>query len=285
MVSHKKYKNYLCLSLWSEFTSSKIYLILLLVFIFIWSSFSGVTQWLHDNNDVLNVFELYIFMGTNVFTQSLYLIGILIMSCGRFFFDTGAVYYLIRMDKKTWVISQVIYMFVMVVIFNILLILMFIPICGFRITIDGSWSNAAFAGCSAGAMFVNIVDIISMSFPGLLAYNPNFVGILSFFLLVVEGVTVGVLMMIFTMKKKPYYAIAIVFGGQFLDLAICNELGANSFIYKIWGHIAPFNMYKIASSSLNGGSIPIIYIVIYVVVILYVLVGMLIRLTSTFDVS
>ncbi len=283
MERFKRALNYLRLSLMAEFTNPIIYAVFITLFLFIWSSFSGVTSWLSENNDSLNLFEFYTFFGCDFFTNTIYLTGIMFVSCGIFFFNSGSAYYLIRMDKRTWVNSQIIYMFVMTVIYNIALIVMFIIACGGKITFDGSWSKAAFVGCSGGAMQINIVDVISMLTPGLLTYNPNFIGIVSFFLLTVEGVSAGLLMIWLTMKRKTVYAVAVIFGGQFLDMLAINEISSNTIVGKIWSYAVPFRMYRVNFSSLNNGKVSIIYSMIYITVILTVLILLIRRSAADID--
>lgn len=283
MERFKRALNYLKLSLMAEFTSPIIYAVFIILFLFIWSSFSGVTSWLSENNDSLNLFEFYTFFGCDFFTNTIYLTGIMFVSCGIFFFNSGSAYYLIRMDKRTWVNSQIIYMFVMTVIYNIALIVMFIIACGGKITFDGSWSKAAFVGCSGGAMQINIVDVISMLTPGLLTYNPNFIGIVSFFLLTVEGASAGLLMIWLTMKRKTVYAVAVIFGGQFLDMLAINEISSNTIVGKIWSYAVPFRMYRVNFSSLNNGKVSIIYSMIYITVILTVLILLIRRSAADID--
>ncbi len=283
MERFKKALNYLKLSLMAEFTSPIIYAVFIILFLFIWSSFSGVTSWLTENHDSLNLFEFYTFFGCDFFTNTIYLTGIMFVSCGIFFFNSGSAYYLIRMDKRTWVNSQIIYMFVMTVIYNIALIVMFVIACGGKITFDGSWSKAAFVGCSGGAIQINIVDVISMLTPGLLTYNPNFIGIVSFFLLTIEGASAGLLMIWLTMKRKNVYAVAVIFGGQFLDMLAINEISSNTIVGKIWSYAVPFRMYRVNFSSLNNGKVSIIYSMIYITVILTVLILLIRRSAADID--
>lgn len=283
MEKYKSKVNYILLALKYEMTNPTTYIFLTFIFCLSWYCFSGVADWLSSHSDCLNIFELYIFFGTGFFTQTIYLIGIVFFSCRSFYFSQGSMYYLIRGNKKNWCTSQIFYASGIVLMFNIFLIIIFAIACKGQIVFDGSWSNTSFLGVMRGPLEIGVSGVISMAGQqGLLEYNPNFIGFLSFILLNLEGIFVSILIILFTIKNKTGYGVAIIFGGYFVDFLITVEIGTGG-VFKFWNYIMPLHMYQIANSSLNNGGISIIYILVFTFIITVIMIMLLNRLVVHTD--
>ena len=61
--------------------------------------------------------------------------------------------------------------------------------------------------------------------------------------MVLEGIICGMIMMIFTMKNRAYYGIAIIFASQFCQLLINAEFGKKKLIAKIWNTVVPVRYF------------------------------------------
>lgn len=276
MAKFNNTMHYLRLSLVTDLRNPLRYLIYIMLFSFLWYATSGVSDWLLANNDKLNIFELYSFLGRTLFSKSVYLIGIAFISCGLFFFGPGAAYYLVRMSKKTWLNCQILYVVINVFIFNLLLIVLFYISSKGLVTLDSSWSKASFIANNKGALAINVSGIMLMSnISGILDYNPNFVGIISFILFSIEGITAGLLMAFFSLKKKTVYAVFIIFGGNLIDYLISNELSNTNIISIAWKKVMPFPLYDVFNSTLNNQSTSFIYSLVYTIIVMTVLIYMI----------
>ena len=248
------------LSLKYEFLNPVLYLFLLIVLCYLAYTFGGISTWLSQHEDKLNIFELSTFFGADYYTGMIYKIGIALFSCGIFFFHPGFSYSLVRMNKKLWVRSQLCYVFCIVLIINLFIFVVLFLTSGGHVTLDNSWSDAAYTSLSRGPYEVG-VEGVSMYYPDMFVYNPNLVGGFNILLMIFEGMSVGLLFVLLSLRKKTTYAVA--FGVLYLDSVLISELYKINPVVKVWSRFSPFRVYSIAESTLNMGSNSMIYSVLY----------------------
>ena len=93
--------------------------------------------------------------------------------------------------------------------------------------------------------------------------SPNLVGGFNILLMIFEGMSVGLLFVLLSLRKKTTYAVAFVFGGYYIDSVLISELYKINPVVKVWSRFSPFRVYSIAESTLNMGSNSMIYSVLY----------------------
>ncbi len=266
-----KTRRIVSLSLKYEFLNPVLYLFLITVLCYLVYTFGGISNWLSQHEDTLNIFELSTFFGAGYFTGMIYKIGIALFSCGIFFFHPGFSYSLIRMNKKLWVRSQMCYVFCIVLIINLFIFVVLLLTSGGRVTLDNSWSDAAYTSLSKGPYEVG-VEGVNMYYPDMFVYNPNVVGGFNILLMIFEGMSVGLLFVLLTLRKKTTYAVAFVFGGYYIDSVLISELYKINPVVKMWNRISPFRVYSIAESTLNMGPNSMVYSVLYGIFVISILV-------------
>ncbi len=259
------------LSLKYEFLNPVLYLFLITVLCYLVYTFGGISTWLSQHEDKLNLFELSTFFGAGYFTGMIYKIGIALFSCGIFFFHPGFSYSLVRMNKKIWVRSQLCYVFCIVLIINLFIFVILFLTSGGHITLDNSWSDAAYTSLSKGPYEVG-VEGVAMYYPDLFVYNPNVVGGFNILLMILEGMSIGLLFVLLSLRKKTTYAVAFAFGGYYIDSDLISELYKINPVVKMWSRISPFRVYSIAESTLNIGPNSMIYSVLYGISVITILV-------------
>lgn len=259
------------LSLKYEFLNPVLYFFLIIVLCYLIYTFGGISAWLSQHEDKLNIFELSTFFGAGYFTGMIYKIGIGLFACGIFFFHPGSSYSLIRMNKRLWVKSQICYVFCIVLIINFFIFVILLLTSGGNVTLDNSWSDAAYTSLSKGPYEVGI-EGVNMNYPDMFVYNPNLVGGFNILLMIFEGMTEGLLFVLLSLRKKTIYAVAFVFGGYYIDYVLISELYKINPIVKMWSRISPFRVYSITESTLNMGSNSIVYSVLYGIFVISILI-------------
>ena len=284
MDMYSKSARLLRITLQREMRNPLINIVYLMVILLIFNTFSGVAIWLADNNDKLNIFELYIMFGESDYTHVIYVLGIVLLACGRTVYNRSSMYYLMRMDKKSWIYGNVMYIILTSVIYNIIILYVLILLCRGYITLDGSWSNALYEACVKDPMAINIDGVVqASSFRLFFPYNPNVVGIIKLILMVLEGIICGMIMMIFTMKNRAYYGIAIIFASQFCQLLINAEFGKKKLIAKIWNTVVPVRYFWMSELFNNGLDMEVLLSIVYLIMVLMFLMYIIRRINVEYD--
>ena len=284
MELYSKAARLLRVTLLREIKNPLIYVVYLMVILLICNTFSGVAVWLVNNNDKLNIFELYIMFGESDYTHVIYILGIVLLACGRNVYNRSSMYYLMRMDKKSWLYGNVMYIILTSVIYNMVIVFVLILLCRGNITFDGSWSNALCEASVKSPMAINIDGVVqASSFRLFFPYNPNVVGIIKLLLMVIEGVISGMIMMIFSMKNRTYYGIAIIFASQFCQLLINAEFGNKTLIAKIWNTVIPVRYFWMSELFNNGLGLEVLLSIIYLVMVLLFLMYIIRNIRVEYD--
>ena len=247
MEDFKKGVRFSALAVREEFRNANFYLFLIIVFFVLQFCFSGVGDYLASQKDKMNIFELYIpFMSCRT-SQIIYLIGILLFSCGVNFFNTGTAYYLIRADKNVWVIGRLLYLMETLVFYNAFLLLNLWWACGGRLSVRARWSEAYLAASQYGSESIGIWPIVQFSY-GLTGNNPNVLGFFSLLLAILIGLIVGALVINFHQRNRLVYGVLAIIGIWYLDILVENTPNLKNILY-----ISPFGLSRLYRLSLNGG--------------------------------
>jgi hypothetical protein len=277
MKEYKTILRFSFLSIKEELRSVNIYIFLVIIFFVIQFCFSGVGAYLNHNNDSMNIFELYIWFMTTSNSQIIYLIGIFFLARGVVFFNLGSAYYLLRTNKKTWIASQMVYIFFIVAAYNLFLILSLCIACGTSLNLSNNWSNAAITACQFGADAIRIKPIVSAPFR-ILQCNPNFIGLVTFLLSLLIGTCVGIVIIYFTIKNRVVYGIFSIFGVWFLDLLIENNPS-----FKNGTYVSPFGLSRVARLSLNSAGPSLWYAIVFNLCLIIILIQVLMEISKKID--
>ena len=177
------------------------------------------------------------------------------------------VFYLARMNRRTWVRAHVITLFTHIVELNIFLLFCFAVASGGRITLAGEWSRAAFMGAQFGSSEVIGLRGIFLIFYGLLSFNPNVVGALSLLLAVLLGMTMGLVMMIFALWHKTAFGGMVLFLLWFLDV-----LAVSVPIFKVFQYILPFGLARLSYTTWNYGAVAPDYCILFLLIFTLLLI-------------
>ena len=267
-----------------EIRNPLLYAVYFIMILLLYDTFSGVAVWLTDYNDKLNIFELYIMFGESNFTHVIYILGIVLLACGRAVYNRSSMYYLMRMDKKSWLYGNVMYIILSSVIYNIVIFSVLIILCRGNITLDNSWSYALHEANANSPMAVNIDGVVEASlFRYFFPYNPNIVGSIKLLLMVIEGIACGMIMMIFSMKNKNHYGIAIIFASHFCHLLINSEFGNKTLISKIWNTVIPVRYFWMSETCSNGLGLEVLLSIIYLIMFLMFLMYIIVNIKVEYD--
>ena len=247
---------YARLSVSNELREPSVYFILLGVFLIIQFCFDGVSEYLYTSLDKMNVFELYIFFMSTRTSQIIYIIGIVILSCGVLFYSTGAAYYLIRADRKKWIMGQSTYLLFMTLCYNLFIFLALCVACGGNLTFHNEWSNASLIASQFSVDSIGIKPIIYVSY-GMLQVSPIFAGVVTFVLSILIGMNTGLIMIFSNMRNKNIFGIAAIIILWFVDILVENE----PFFSKL-NYLSPFGLSRISRLSVMGSGPSLIYAVI-----------------------
>lgn len=235
------------LSLASEIKNPTLYVILLCVFFLIQFCFQGISPYLKSVSGQMNVFELYIFFMSSRTSQMLYLLGQIMLSCGVLFFHTGAAYHLIRTNRKRWLKSQIIYLMVMTIGYNIFIFLSLTLALNGQVTFENEWSSAMMIA----AQFSSIEKIgayaISIVVPGLMQTHPMQAVLITFALSIIVGLLVGLIMISSTSSNKTAIGFVTITVFWFVDILVENVPAISGLTY-----ISPFGLARIYRLSVTG---------------------------------
>ena len=90
MEGFKRVFRYGALSVKSELRSVNLYLVLLFAFFLIQWDLGGLSAYLTESKGQMHVFEMYVHYLTTWRSQTVYLLGIMAVSCGSLFYSNGA---------------------------------------------------------------------------------------------------------------------------------------------------------------------------------------------------
>ena len=90
-------------------------------------------------------------------------------------------------------------------------------------------------------------------------------------------------MMIFTMKNRAYYGIAIIFASQFCQLLINAEFGKKKLIAKIWNAVVPVRYFWMSELFNNGLDMEVLLSIVYLIMVLMFLMYIIRRINVEYD--
>lgn len=265
------------LSLTSEAQNPVLYVILLCVFLIIQYCFQGISVYLESVAQQMNVFELYIFFMASRTSQTLYLIGEILLSCGILYFHAGAAYHLIRTNKKKWVTSQILYLLIITIGYNIFIFLSLVLSLGGRVTFDNEWSGtmitaAQFSLAEIGGYPFSIVA------PGLMQTTPAQAVVITFILSLAIGLLTGLIMISATSSNKTVIGFTVIAMLWFADILIENDPAMSAMTY-----ISPFGLSRIYRLALTGSGPHFEYAIAILLVFVTVMVFILYRAIRNLD--
>lgn len=226
----------------------------------------------------MNLFELYIWFLTARFSRIIYLAGMLILLCGITFFHKGASYYLLRVNRKIWVSSQIVFLIAVVVFYNVIILCALWCGCRGLISFQGEWSTTAFMACQFGEAEVGL-GMAFVAYPNLLAYNPNYLGLITLILSILNSLWVGLVMLVFQSKGKVIYGIIVVIGLWYAEIMMLVE----NFTHPILPYLTPFRLSMISLIGIGGAGPSVLYAIVYHILFLFALGILLNRLSKQVD--
>lgn len=238
----------------------------------------SVGEYLNWNKYSMNLFELYIWFQSARFSRIIYLAVLLVLMCGLTFFHRGASYYLLRIDRKIWIKSQLIHLLVLIVAINIVMLIAFAIGCRGAVNIVGDWSSAAFVACQFGAQEIGL----GMSFyadPYFLAHNPNVLGVVTIILMILNSVLVGMVILACQAKGKVFLGIILILGFWFGEIMMLVE----NFSNPILPYLTPFRLSMISLIGIGGVGPSVVYAITYHILFCFVLGMVLLRLSKQVD--
>lgn len=256
----KEYKTGLLYSvlLWKEETR-KVYLYLLLGLLFslIQFCYPGVADYLRENGQRQNIWELYVWFMSTRQSQTFYLMAVIVLACQSLSIHAGTAFFLIRMSRKSWITGQLLNLFYNIIGLNLLCLLFCLWADGGCLMWGGSWSDMSFIASQTGGASFGIRELISVPF-GVLSYNPWFIGGITFILSVLIGMLTGILMLIFTLKERQAYGAMLLLSLWFLDILAFAEP-----YLRILRYVLPFGLSRMSRLSLDGGGLSVRYALLF----------------------
>ena len=242
------------------------YVVLAALFFVIQYCCPEIGMYLKENGCNLNVWELYIWSMSTRQSQLIYLTGIIGVAYQAIGLHAGMDLYMIRMNRHSWLRSQVQVLFLHVLGVNLFLLCCFAIAGRGQITFAGEWSRAAFMAAQFRDVgTIGLRRIFSVSY-NLLSFNPNVVGVISFLLAVLLGMVIGVTMMIFSLLRKTVFGGMVVFIIWFMDV-----LAVNIPALKYCQYILPIGLGRISYTTWNYGVVTPGYCVIFLAIMFLLL--------------
>lgn len=238
----------------------------------------SVGDFLVKNNYRMNLFELYIWFQSIKFSRVIYLACLLLLICGITFFHKGASYYLLRINRKIWIQSQIIHLLAVIIFVNFTMLIAFWVGCHGAINAVGEWSGAAFLACQFGAQEIGL----GMSFyanPYLLGQNPNVLGVVALILTILNSLLVGMVILACQAKGKTFLGIILVLGFWFGEMMMLIE----NFDHPILPYLTPFRLSMISLIGINGAGPSVVYAIVYHVVFCVVVRYVLMKFSKQVD--
>ncbi len=259
------------LSIQNEFRQVHLYLIVLVTFAVIQYCIGGVAGYLAKSADQMHVFELYIYFMTTRFSQILYLMGIIALSCGTLFYSHGAAYYLVRGSRKSWAMGQCVYLLVMVVCYNLFLLTSLCLSTGGHLTLANQWSETIYLANQFNFSGMGMIPLLQSS-DSILLMSPAAAGLLTFLLSVLVGMATGMVVICCGLRAKGIYGVAIIGITWFADYLI-----EDSSIASTLRLISPYGVSKLGWLLQRGGILGILYGIVFFCILIaiefYILLG------------
>ena len=241
------------LSIQNEFRQVHLYLIVLVTFAVIQYCIGGVAGYLAKSADQMHVFELYIYFMTTRFSQILYLMGIIALSCGTLFYSHGAAYYLVRGSRKSWAMGQCVYLLVMVVCYNLFLLTSLCLSTGGHLTLANQWSETIYLANQFNFSGMGMIPLLQSSDSILL-------------------MATGMVVICCGLRAKGIYGVAIIGITWFADYLI-----EDSSIASTLRLISPYGVSKLGWLLQRGGILGILYGIVFFCILIaiefYILLG------------
>lgn len=263
---------YGALSVKNELRGINLYVIAIVVFVIIQYCFSGVSGYLADNMDQMNLFELYAYFLSSQGAQTIYLIGVMAFSCGILFYTHGAAYYLIRANRRRWALGQGFYLLFMVAVYNLFLLFSLCCSTGGHLTLRNEWSFASMVASQFMPHSIGVEDIIYVSSKWQ-QVSPLFAGIVTFLLSVLVGMLTGIIMICCSLRNKSAFGVAIILILWFADYLIDGIAAFSKAKY-----LSPFGISRTSRLLEWGGGSAVIYGVVFLSIL--VVIGMYVLLES-----
>lgn len=277
MKGYKDVLRFSRIALKESFHSVIFWIVLFAMFMIIQYLCSGIGEYLYSANERMNLFEIYIWFNSSRTSHLIYVVGVMILICGITFFHKGASYYLLRINRKTWVFSQFVYLLVLMVIFNILILVAFWISCNGLIRLNGEWSDAAFVACQFWVEDIGISSTIK-AYPQFLQYDPNMIGLITFFQQILIGLVIGMVLMAFQAKEKVVVGIVVVLGFWFGEVTLTTV-----YVHPVLNYLTPFRMATPSQIGFSGAGVSPAYAFCYLIVLCLVLESILMRLSKQVD--
>lgn len=264
MREFKQPLHYGGLSIKNELRQVHLYLTVLIIFFIIRYCFGGLADFLAESGDRMNIFELYVHFMTTRYSQVFYLLGILALSSGAFFYSHGAAYYLIRGSRRGWVLGQAVYLLAMVVGYNLFLLFSLCLFTGGRLTLANEWSMASFLAEQYTVYSIGIQSIITV-FYSIMQMSPVTAGLLTFLLSVLVGMAAGMVVICSSIRAKGVFGVAVIGIAWFADFL----MEGSPIIAKI-EFLSPFGMSRLSRLLAMGDVGGIVYGVIFFCILIAV---------------
>ena len=218
MKAFKNMKRYVCSIYKSSLSNISVYVVLLTLFLVVQYCCPGIGRYLKETGDRANLWELYIWSMSTRQSQLIYLVGVIGMACQVVGWHGGMDLHLIRMDRHRWIRSQAWTLFFHVIGVNVFMILCSVIACKGQITFRGEWSSASFIAAQyrySGVIGLREIFFVSHN---LLRFDPNVLGLISFALASLLGISMGLIMMIFMLLKKTIFGGMVIVLLWFMDV-------------------------------------------------------------------
>ena len=252
------------LSVRDELGKVSFYVFLGILFVTIQLYFSGVAGYLRENSGRMNIWELYIWFLSSRNSQIIYFLGVIFLAGQVIHFQSETAYYLIRTTRFAWTLSRILSLFFLIAGLQLFLLLCFAAACGGRVTLTGSWSEAAETAMKQSVSSIGVHDIVWAN-KAMLPYNPNKMGWTSAALAVLSGLFTGLILMLCYMKRRPAYGVAVVlFLWWFdhyveFDVLAPLEFFEGRYVDHPLAYVTPYGLSRIYRLSPLVGSISLPY--------------------------
>ena len=264
MEGFKRVFRYGALSVKGELRSVNLYLVMLFAFFFIQWNLGGLSAYLAESKGRMHVFELYVHFLTTQRAQIVYLLGIMAVSCGSLFYSSGAAYYLIRGNRRSWALGQVLYLLVVTLGYNLFLLFSFWFSAGWHLTLTNQWSRASVLAEQFGTSVIGCRSVFSI-YRSVLQMSPAAAGLITLLLSVLVGMAAGMAMICFGMRNKGVFGAAILAVAWFADFLILDNPLFSKAMY-----VSPFGLSRIVRLLSLAGGAGIPYAVVFFCILIAV---------------
>ena len=265
-MEYKKVIRYVKAIIKLEVHNVSVYLLLLSIFLIIQYCFSNVSDYLIENSQSMNFFELYVAFISRRQSQLIYIVAIILLIKGGCFSDSSMTFYLVRMNKKIWLNTQWIYVFLEITLLNLFIMVCILVASNGLCDLKPEWSDAFLTASQFSPEKIGIRSIVSFSY-NLTKYNPNFIGIITFVLSMMIGMVSGITIIYFDIMKKTIVGAITVLLLWFLDVIV--EFVP---VFSVFEYISYYGLSRIYRLSVNNYRPTIVYSICFFscsIIILY----------------